>query len=128
MGESFKVFVTKDYLKFSAAHFIAYKGFRENLHGHNYRVRVHLRADRLDELGMVLDFADLKGEVRSVLSRYDHRHWNDFLDYPTVENICQRLADELAARLAVPFTIRVYEGHAKWAETRGEPPAGAGQP
>jgi 6-pyruvoyltetrahydropterin/6-carboxytetrahydropterin synthase len=61
-----------------------------------------------------------------VLARYDHRHWNDFLEYPTVENICQRLADELAARVGFPFTIRVYEGHAKWAETSGEPrPKGA---
>ena len=38
--ESFRVHVTKDYLKFSAAHFIAYPGFRERLHGHNYRVSV----------------------------------------------------------------------------------------
>ncbi|OWZ13632.1 hypothetical protein PHMEG_00013007 [Phytophthora megakarya] len=33
-----KVHVSKDYMKFNAAHFIAYKGFREKLHGHNYRL------------------------------------------------------------------------------------------
>jgi len=76
--------------------------------------------------GMVIDFADLKAQVRSVLSRYDHRHWNDFLDYPTVENICQRLADDLAEKLAFPFSIRVYEGHAKWAETGASPKAAPG--
>jgi 6-pyruvoyltetrahydropterin/6-carboxytetrahydropterin synthase len=75
--------------------------------------------------GMVLDFAELKAQVRGVLSRYDHRHWNDFLDYPTVENICQRLADELRERLSFPFTIRVYEGHAKWAETEAVPRPGS---
>ena len=48
--------------------------------------------------GMVLDFADLKGQVRAVLARYDHRHWNDFLDYPTVENICERLAERRSPR------------------------------
>ncbi len=89
------------------------------LHGHTYRVEVVVSGEMKD--GMVLDFAELKRQVRSVLSRYDHRHWNDFLDYPTVENICQRLADDLAARLAFAFSIRVYEGHAKWAETQGEP-------
>jgi len=52
-----------------------------------------------------------------VLARYDHRHWNDFLDFPTVENICERLAVDLAAGVTFPFSIRVYEGHAKWAET-----------
>ena len=67
--------------------------------------------------GMVLDFADLKGQIRAVLARYDHRHWNEFMDYPTVENICERLATEIAADVTFPFSIRVFEGHAKWAET-----------
>jgi hypothetical protein len=39
------------------------------------------------------------------------------MDYPTVENICERLATEVAEGVTFPFTIRVYEGHAKWAET-----------
>ena len=88
------------------------------LHGHTYRVEVVVEGEMKD--GMVLDFADLKGQIRSVLARYDHRNWNDFIDYPTVENICERLAGELAARVAFPFRIRVYEGHAKWAETDRE--------
>ncbi len=92
------------------------------LHGHTYRVQVVVDG-RLSE-GMVLDFAELKSQVRSVLARYDHRHWNDFLDYPTVENICQRLADEIAERLEFPFSIRVYEGHGKWAETEAQPRRG----
>src|SRR5512141_1087006 len=84
------------------------------LHDHTYRVHVGVEGQASE--GMLLDFADLKTQVRSVLARYDHRHWNDFLDYPTVENICQRLADEIAERLSFAFSIRVYEGHAKWAE------------
>ncbi len=94
------------------------------LHGHTYRVLLVVEGEARD--GMLVDFADLKAQARSVLSRYDHRHWNDVMDYPSVENICQRLADELSAKLAFPFTIRVYEGHAKWAETQGQP-RGAGE-
>ena len=93
------------------------------LHGHTYRIEVVV--DGPMNSGMVVDFADLKAQVRAVLARYDHRHWNDFLDYPTVEHICQRLADEIAEKLGFPFSIRVYEGHAKWAETRGEPRGGS---
>jgi 6-pyruvoyltetrahydropterin/6-carboxytetrahydropterin synthase len=89
------------------------------LHGHTYRVQVVVRGETTN--GMLLDFSDLKSQVRSVFARYDHRHWNDFIDYPTVENICERLARELSERMALPFTIRVYEGHAKWAETEGSP-------
>jgi 6-pyruvoyltetrahydropterin/6-carboxytetrahydropterin synthase len=94
------------------------------LHGHTYTVEVVVDGDLTD--GMVLDFADLRSEIRSVLGRYDHRHWNDFLDYPTVENICDRLATELGERLRFPFTIRVYEGQGKWAETKRCPAATAG--
>ena len=89
------------------------------LHGHTYRVEVVVEGEMND--GMVLDFADLKSRVRAVLSRYDHRHWNDFMEYPTVENICERLATEIAEMVTLPFSLRVHEGHAKWAETgRGE--------
>ena len=91
------------------------------LHGHTYRVEVVVEGEMKG--GMVLDFADLKARIRAVLARYDHRHWNDFMDYPTVENICDRLADEIAEGVAFPLSLRVYEGHAKWAETeRGRKP------
>lgn len=85
------------------------------LHGHTYRIEVVVEGEARD--GMVLDFADLKARVRAVLARYDHRHLNDFMDLPTVENICERLATEVAERVELPFSLRVYEGHGKWAET-----------
>lgn len=72
MGESFKVFVTKDYLKFSAAHFIAYKGFRENLHGHNYRVSVEIEG-RLGSDGYVVDFGVVKKLARELCGQLDER-------------------------------------------------------
>ena len=85
------------------------------LHGHTYKVEVVVEGEMKE--GMVLDFADLKTRVRAVLARYDHRHLNDFMELPTVENVCERLATEVAERVPIPFSLRVYEGHAKWAET-----------
>ena len=38
----FEIVVSKDTFKFNAAHFVAYPGFRERLHGHNYRVKVRI--------------------------------------------------------------------------------------
>ena len=58
--------VFKDFT-FAAAH--AIRGHTrgcQNLHGHNYRVRVHLAAGRLDELGMVLDFAEKVSNLSSL--------------------------------------------------------------
>ncbi len=70
--ESFKVHVTKDYLKFSAAHFIAYPGFREALHGHNYRVSVEVEG-RLGHNGYVVDFGVVKKVARRVCERLNEK-------------------------------------------------------
>ena len=71
-GESFRVQVTKDYLKFSAAHFIAYPGFRERLHGHNYRVSVAAEG-QLGRQGYVVDFGVVKKIARKLCDRLDER-------------------------------------------------------
>ena len=84
------------------------------LHGHTYKLEIVVEGELKD--GMLLDFKDLKGQVREVLAGYDHRHWNEVLDYPSVENICQLLHGALRARLTLPFTLRVWEGEGKWAE------------
>lgn len=70
--ESFRVQVTKDYLKFSAAHFIAYPGFRERLHGHNYRVSVAAQG-LLGPQGYVVDFGVVKRIARKLCDRLDER-------------------------------------------------------
>jgi 6-pyruvoyltetrahydropterin/6-carboxytetrahydropterin synthase len=66
--------------------------------------------------GMIMDFADLKNRTREVLHEYDHRNWNDFLDFPSVENICALLSQRLRDRIPFSLVIRVYEGQDKWAE------------
>lgn len=70
--DSFRVYVTKDYLKFSAAHFIAYPGFRERLHGHNYRVSVAVHGP-LGRQGYVVDFGVVKRIARRLCERLDER-------------------------------------------------------
>lgn len=72
MAESFKVHVTKDYLKFSAAHFIAYEGFREALHGHNYRVSVEIEG-HLGKEGYVVDFGTVKRLARELCGQLDEK-------------------------------------------------------
>jgi len=68
----YQVHVFKDYLKFSAAHFIAYKGFREPLHGHNYQVSVRVEGG-LGADGYVLDFGIVKQATKRVCERLDER-------------------------------------------------------
>jgi len=84
------------------------------VHGHTYKVEMIIEGK--NENGMVVDFSVLKQELREVLSHYDHRSLNDFLQYPSVENICEMLRKELEKRVGFPFTLRIWEGEGKWAE------------
>jgi 6-pyruvoyl-tetrahydropterin synthase len=68
----YSVVVAKDYLKFAAAHFIAYPGFREPLHGHNYQVSVRVEAD-LGPDGYVLDFGLVKRAAKALCAELDER-------------------------------------------------------
>ena len=97
------------------AHFLKGHPRCGRLHGHTYRVDVTISGETKD--GMVLDFAELRRGVQQVLAEYDHTLWNDVLDYPSVENICELLAGRLRAILPFDLQVRVYEGHGKWAET-----------
>jgi len=73
MTDRYTVRVEKDYLVFSAGHFITYGGGEcERLHGHNYRVAVELSAD-LDDNQYVFDFIALKNQTKQITDRLDHR-------------------------------------------------------
>ncbi len=96
------------------AHFLPGHARCGALHGHTYKVELVIEGD--NRTGMVLDFSDLRESLRTVLSRFDHRSLNDFLEYPSVENICEMLQQKLREQLAFPFKLRVWEGEGKWAE------------
>ena len=57
-----------------------------------------------------------KEKLRAVLSEYDHGSLNDFLDYPSVENVCEMIRDKLEDGMEFSFTLRIWEGNGKWAE------------
>jgi 6-pyruvoyltetrahydropterin/6-carboxytetrahydropterin synthase len=103
--------VFKDFT-FAAAHAIrGHTGGCENLHGHNYRVRVYAAAAELDGLGMVVDFADLKAATAEALGRFDHRVINELPPFDerntTAELIAQYAAEEVDLRLVARFAGRV---------------------
>eukprot|EP00928_Gymnodinium_smaydae_P032619 TRINITY_DN23574_c0_g1_i1.p1 TRINITY_DN23574_c0_g1~~TRINITY_DN23574_c0_g1_i1.p1 ORF type:complete len:479 (+),score=78.04 TRINITY_DN23574_c0_g1_i1:204-1640(+) len=61
------VVVNPDTFKFSSGHFVAYPGFRETLHGHNYTVSVSMRGAVLHEKdSYVLDFGVIKDNTRKM--------------------------------------------------------------
>jgi 6-pyruvoyltetrahydropterin/6-carboxytetrahydropterin synthase len=70
----FSVSVSKEYLSFSAAHFITLAGHQcESLHGHNYRAGVTVEGEVDPECAFVVDFAVLKRILRPYVQAMDHR-------------------------------------------------------
>ncbi|MCA9248592.1 MAG: 6-pyruvoyl tetrahydropterin synthase family protein [Planctomycetales bacterium] len=72
MAESYRVRVAKDYLVFSAGHFITFDGdVCERLHGHNYRVAAEVFGI-LDENHYVIDFIALRDALKAIVDELDH--------------------------------------------------------
>jgi 6-pyruvoyltetrahydropterin/6-carboxytetrahydropterin synthase len=87
------VFEVSKEFAFSAAHQIRHHGGKcERLHGHNYRVRVHVAASELDRIGMVVDFADLQRWVAEVGARFDHQNVNEIPPFDEVNTTAELLA------------------------------------
>lgn len=86
--------------QFSAAHQLrGYKGRCEKLHGHNWRVQVSVSSERLDEIGLAIDFHELKKITNEVLLPLDHSMLNEVFPFteinPSSENIAKWLYDSL---------------------------------
>lgn len=73
MPETYHVRLNKDYLVFSAAHFITFAGnVCERLHGHNYGLEVEIEGP-LDENAYVIDFIALRDAAKEITDSLDHR-------------------------------------------------------
>lgn len=89
MHECFWVRVTKDYLVFSAGHFITFAGNQcERLHGHNYRITADVYGP-LDENQYVVDFVALREALREIATELDHH-----MLLPTQHPTIRVVADE----------------------------------
>lgn len=77
---------------FSASHIIpGHRGKCARLHGHNWKVEVEVQTRTLNELGMAIDFQDIKSATKTLIEDLDHYHLNDLDAFkevsPTAENI-----------------------------------------
>src|SRR3954469_14448174 len=89
MTESYCVRLSKDYLVFSAGHFITFNGdICERLHGHNYRVTAEVHGP-LDENHYVVDFIALRDTLKAIVDELDHH-----MLLPTAHPLIRVVANE----------------------------------
>ena len=99
--------------RFAAAHRLrGYPGDCERLHGHNWRVQVVVRAEKLDAQGLAVDFRALKAALQAVLEKFDHRYLNQDVPElaegglnPTTENLARLVFESLSAEGRLPAGV-----------------------
>ena len=89
---------------FSAAHQLkGYKGKCERLHGHNWKVQVHVIAEKLNEIDIAIDFHEMKSLTNEVVSALDHSVLNEIFPFteknPSSENIAKWVYDSLSKKI-----------------------------
>jgi len=94
----------KTIFQFGAAHQLRnYNGKCENLHGHNWKIEVFVKGEKLDENGLLMDFKVIKETTLSILEEMDHKFLNE-LEYfrdinPSSENIAKYLYETISGEL-----------------------------
>jgi 6-pyruvoyltetrahydropterin/6-carboxytetrahydropterin synthase len=92
------------------------------MHGHSFRVEIHIGGPVGEQTGWVMDFADLKAQADPVIGQLDHYCLNDIegLDNPTSEHIARWIWKKLKPDLPVLRKITVQETCNSGCVYRGE--------
>jgi len=107
--------------QFSAAHSLPEHPKCGLTHGHNYTVvvKVKVYSDMNDfNEKIVVDFADIKKKLKSILNKLDHMNLNDVLKYPTAENIAKYIRWKLSMEGIDIAEVKVHETDKYWVELR----------
>jgi len=96
---------------FAAAHnLLNYQGDCENLHGHNWKIEVTVKAESLDAAGLGIDFKVLKKKTNIIMDRLDHKYLNDLEMFkgvsPSSEHISRYIFESLAEEMS-EFEVEV---------------------
>ena len=99
---------------FAAGHALRnYKGGCEDVHGHNFRVRVTVAGEQLDSTGLLVDFVELKSLIDGVVAYLDHKFINDLRPFdkinPSAENIAKYFYDRVSVGMKNDVPVRISE-------------------
>ena len=102
MPGQFEVMIERN---FSSAHQLrGYRGKCENLHGHNYKIEIYARGRELNNIGLLVDFVELKEAADDLVTYLDHKNLNELEPFateqnPSAENVARFILKRLAARI-----------------------------
>ena len=81
------------------------------LHGHSFRVEIHVSGDIDPHTGWVMDFAEIKAIFEPIYARLDHHYLNDIegLENPTSERLASWIWQALKPSLPLLSRVVVHE-------------------
>ena len=81
------------------------------LHGHSFRIELHVRGEPDARTGWVMDFADIKAAFQPLYERLDHHYLNDIegLANPTSEQLAIWIWDRLKPALPALAEVVIHE-------------------
>ena len=99
---------------FAAGHALRnYRGKCENVHGHNYRVRVTVQGNQLDDTGLLVDFLEVNRLISGTVEYLDHRFINDLPPFdqlnPSAENIAKYFYEKVSGGLNSEVAAQVSQ-------------------
>ncbi|MFN2381661.1 MAG: 6-carboxytetrahydropterin synthase QueD [Guyparkeria sp.] len=95
---------------FAAAHRLhGYDGNCARLHGHNWRVVIEVTGQKLDEVGMVVDFKVIRARAREIAKGLDHAYLNEVPPFDAVNPTAEHLAGYFHQALASGFDTEAYQ-------------------
>lgn len=93
------------------------------LHGHSFKVEIHVGGEVDPRTGWIMDFADLKTAFKPLLERLDHHYLNEIegLENPTSENLAHWIWERLQPALPTLTKVVVRETCTSGCVYAGEP-------
>jgi len=81
------------------------------LHGHSFRIEIHVTGTVDNNLGWVMDFADISQHIKPLFEQLDHRYLNEIpgLENPTSENLAIWIWQKLKPDLTQLSSVVVQE-------------------
>lgn len=87
---------------FASAHQLrGYKGKCENIHGHNWKVVMSVKGEKLNEIGLLIDFHDLKAILKKICGDLDHKNVNEVEPFDQINPSSENIASYIAKRAQV---------------------------
>lgn len=93
-------YLLKVLIDFSAAHALrGYVGDCARVHGHNWKIEAEIKTSGVNEIGIAVDFKEIRRAMENIAGRLDHQYLNEIPPFdkinPTAENLAAWFYQEM---------------------------------